>query len=280
MIQPAHAVIKRDASQPSPPALPEPRGWTGLRCIGDVHGESGALAQALEEAWRQKRFVVQLGDLIDRGLDSPGALDLMLTVLGARRGLFIRSNHDDRLFRHLQGHAVKITAEGLGLTLDQIEKRPDAERLMARFAAAYAGLPYWWRWGHFLFVHGAFHPAMLDHARLEEVPRLRRSRLRALALYGETDGTRTPEGYPNRTYNWIDRIPEGIVVVVGHDVRCHDLPLQVTGVLGGRAVFTDLGAGKGGRLAWVDIDLRPDGSGAIITPVTRTATGTAFTADP
>src|SRR3546814_7760776 len=38
----------------------------------------------------------------------------------------------------------------------------------------------------------------------------------SFALYGETDGTKGPGGFPTRLYNWIDKVP------VGHIVRSEE----------------------------------------------------------
>jgi len=45
-------------------------------------------------------------------------------------------------------------------------------------------------------------------------------------------------------------------VLVGHDNRSTDgRPAVMSGARGGRAVFLDTGAGKGGVLAWEDFPL-------------------------
>ncbi|HYA72704.1 MAG TPA: metallophosphoesterase, partial [Roseiarcus sp.] len=51
--------------------------------IGDIHGRADLLAALLEEAAREprrapRRAIVFLGDLIDRGPDSLGAIDLAI----------------------------------------------------------------------------------------------------------------------------------------------------------------------------------------------------------
>jgi hypothetical protein len=62
------------------------------------------------------------------------------------------------------------------------------------------------------------------------------------------------DGYPERLHGWIDRIPAGLVVYCGHDVRSPDgRPYVQEGEAGGRAVFLDTGAGKGGHLSWIDL---------------------------
>ncbi len=65
-------------------------------------------------------------------------------------------------------------------------------------------------------------------------------------------------GKPERVLRWVDEIPPGMIVYVGHDQRSTDgRPYIRTGRKGGKAVFMDTGAGKGGHLSWVDIDPLP-----------------------
>ena len=76
----------------------------------------------------------------------------------------------------------------------------------------------------------------------------------ARALYGEPTGATQPDGYPERSIRWVDRIPHGWTVYCGHDRRSRDgRPWIAEGAAGGRAVFVDTGAGKGGHLSWIDL---------------------------
>ena len=60
--------------------------------------------------------------------------------------------------------------------------------------------------------------------------------------------------YPERLLHWVESVPEGITVWVGHDVRSTDgRPLRRRGRAGGEVVFLDTGSGKGGHLSWVDL---------------------------
>jgi len=227
-----------------------------VRCIGDVHGEAEPFAAAVAAARERGMFVVQLGDLVDCGPDAPGCLRLMRCLIENRQGLFVRGNHDDRLFRHLAGRSIKPSPE-LDETLRQLAEAPDGAELTRWFYEVYPTMPYWLRLGDHLFAHAAFHPNMLHHAAPEAVPSKRhQSKYRALALYGETTGAVDEDGFPVRTYGWVDRIPNGLTVTVGHAIRSRAEPLTVVGALGGRAVFLDTGSGKEGKLS--SLDLVPD----------------------
>jgi protein phosphatase len=79
----------------------------------------------------------------------------------------------------------------------------------------------------------------------------------ARALYGEPTGRIQPDGYPERSLRWVDRIPAGLTVYCGHDRRSvNGRPYVRTGAAGGTAVFLDTGAGKGGHLSWIDLPAR------------------------
>lgn len=218
------------------PALP-------LRVIGDVHGDSKALAFAAET----DRFIVQLGDLVDDGPDTPGALSIMFRLLDEKRGLFLLGNHDFKLARALRGDAV--------------QRGPALERTLASLTPALreralheiTHAPAWIAAGERFFVHGGFHPAMLTEPP-PEFPQGRPDALLARALYGQTTGRVTGAGKPERLLNWVDDIPAGMTLYCGHDQRSTDgRPLAKTGAKGGTAMFMDTGAGKGGHLSWVDV---------------------------
>ncbi len=223
-------------------ALPPP--GAKLRVVGDVHGDSAAFAAACAT----ERFIVQLGDLVDDGPDTPGALRLMFGLLDAGRGLFLLGNHDYKLARALRGDSVQV-GEALAATIASLDPAT-AARAVAEIGRA----PAWIVAGRAVFVHGGFDPAMLFTP-----PRTmagKRDRLLARALYGQTTGRVTAMGKPERVLDWVDRIPEGMTVYCGHDQRStNGRPLTLEGRGGGRAVMMDTGAGKGGHLSWLDIDL-------------------------
>jgi protein phosphatase len=86
------------------------------------------------------------------------------------------------------------------------------------------------------------------------VARGRVNKILGRALYAEPTGNIQPDGFPERSLRWVDRIPAGITVYCGHDrLSRNGRPLIKQGLAGGTAVFLDTGAGKGGHLAWIDL---------------------------
>jgi len=230
------------------------QGFEGLRVVGDVHGEAAPFATAIEGARAARLFVLQLGDLTDRGPDSPGALRLAFALLDAGRGLFLLGNHDHKLRRALSGRAVQTGASGLALTLAQLAAAPDGAALQARAIAEIAAAPAWLRMGDWGFVHGAWHPRMTHTPPPPDAGARRPDPLLARALFGEVSGRTNPDGTPERLLHWVDRLPPGFCVWCGHDRRStDDRPHVRHGQGGGSAVFLDTGAGKGGPLAWIDL---------------------------
>jgi 3',5'-cyclic AMP phosphodiesterase CpdA len=201
-----------------------------IRVVGDVHGDRTAFAYATAT----DRFIIQLGDLIDHGPDSAGTLRIMFDLIESHRGLFLLGNHDLKLGRALAGDHVR-TEPVVQATIGQLD-----DTLKERAIRHIAEAPAWVRLRSLLFVHGGFHTVMLD----QPAPN-----------HGlEPTGRIQPDGYPERSLRWVDRIPEGMTVYCGHDRRSTDgRPYIRHGALGGIAVFLDTGAGKGGHLSWIDL---------------------------
>jgi protein phosphatase len=220
-----------------------PRGIP-LRIAGDVHGDAKAFAAAADT----DRFLIQLGDMVDDGPDTPGALRIMFRLLDERRGMMILGNHDYKLARALRGERVHG-----GPTLRTLAELPPdlRDRALAEFMAA----PAWDGAGGAFFVHGGFHRGMLAEPPQSMPASGRPGTLLARALYGQTTGRVTGAGKPERLLRWVDDIPAGITVYCGHDQRSlNGRPYLRHGKTGGSAMFLDTGAGKGGHLSWVDID--------------------------
>ncbi|CAN5714124.1 metallophosphoesterase family protein [soil metagenome] len=75
-----------------------------LFAIGDIHGCSQAL-KALIEAIdpRPDDTIVILGDVIDFGPDSKGAIEQLIELAGRCRLILIQGNHEEMLFSALNG---------------------------------------------------------------------------------------------------------------------------------------------------------------------------------
>jgi protein phosphatase len=214
-----------------------------VRVVGDVHGDAAGFAYAVAT----DRFIVQLGDLVDHGPDSARALRMMFELVDQGRGLFILGNHDLKLARVLRGDHLRADAAVLA-TIAQLD-----DTLKQQAIRLIADAPAWVLHGSALFVHGGFHTSMLEQPAPSHGLQRPQGAV-ARALYGEPTGRIQPDGYPERSLRWVDRIPSGLTVYCGHDRRSSDgRPYVRHGLLGGKAIFLDTGAGKGGHLSWIDL---------------------------
>ncbi|OHT20855.1 metallophosphoesterase family protein [Edaphosphingomonas haloaromaticamans] len=106
----------RSRKAPRQEDRPAPRGAADARCyaIGDVHGCLDQLAELLgliarDNALRgpaAKAYLVMLGDLIDRGPDSRGVVDLVRSVpLTGMTVVSLLGNHEELFLRILDGES-------------------------------------------------------------------------------------------------------------------------------------------------------------------------------
>lgn len=218
----------------------------GLRVVGDVHGD----LQAFRHAIATDRFIIQLGDLVDYGPDSAGVLRAMMQIIDQKRGLFLIGNHDRKLGRALMGRKLRPDPP-LEETLAQLHQ-PENEDVLHGVLPYLDAAPAWVVLGRTVFVHGAFDVRMLMEAPPAALGRV--TFLLSRALFGETTSRVQKDGYPERCLNWVNHIPTGYTIYCGHDQRStNGCPLTIPGRAGGKAIFTDTGAGKGGHLAWLDL---------------------------
>ena len=189
--------------------------------IGDVHGcrfELETLLTALGYALTRDgsgrpvdavhpegRTPVFVGDLVDRGPDSPGVLRLVMGMVEAGHAICVPGNHEQKLLRKLRGRNVQLT-HGLPETLDQLATEDPA--FIAEAAAFIDGLV-----SHYVLDGGRL---VVAHAGLKEAYQGRASgRVRSFALYGETTGETDEYGLPVR-YPWARDYRGKAMVVYGH----------------------------------------------------------------
>ncbi|UPT21807.1 AAA family ATPase [Thermobifida alba] len=188
--------------------------------IGDVHGcraELEALLHRLGYRLRRDergratgahypgRTAVFVGDLVDRGPDSPGVLRLVMGMVADGDALCVAGNHENRLVRALRGRGTRL-AHGLRETLEQLAAEPAEFR--DRVLAFCADLV-----DHYVLDGGNL---VVAHAGLKEEYHGRDSgRVRAFALYGETTGEVDRYGRPVRL-PWARNYRGRAAVVHGH----------------------------------------------------------------
>lgn len=188
--------------------------------IGDVHGCYPELLELLQHLGYQisvpekgtigilapeGRRLVFVGDLVDRGPDSPAVLKLVMQIVEQKAGYCVIGNHDDKLMRKLMGRNVSIN-HGLDVTLEQLKK--EQPHFSVRVRRFFETMPY------FLFLDGK--NLLIAHAGLAEKYHGQISKkVRDLCLFGPTTGKLDEQGLPVRL-NWAKDYTGTPLVVYGH----------------------------------------------------------------
>jgi serine/threonine protein phosphatase 1 len=157
--------------------------------VGDIHGRTDLLDALLEEAAREprrapRRAIVFLGDLVDRGPDSLGAIDLAIGAgerIGAEESIALMGNHE-AMMRLALDPATPLAdaidaleawvANGGGRTIAQFADFDAAPAtpgdlvgairaaLVPRAAKWLEGLRPHWRSNEVLFIHAGVNPRL------------------------------------------------------------------------------------------------------------------------
>ncbi|MFD4954454.1 polynucleotide kinase-phosphatase [Streptomyces sp. NPDC058451] len=214
--------------------------------IGDIHGCSAELEALLAKlgyadgTHPEGRTAVFVGDLVDRGPDSPGVLRRVMSMAESGDALCVPGNHENKYGRHLKGRKVQHT-HGLAETIAQMEG--ESEEFKARVREFIDGLV-----SHYVLDGGRL---VVSHAGLPEKYHGRTSgRVRSHALYGDTTGETDEFGLPVR-YPWAEDYRGQAAVVYGHTPVPEATWLNNTICLDTGAVF----GGKLTALRWPEREL-------------------------
>ncbi|MFB7172146.1 polynucleotide kinase-phosphatase [Streptomyces sp. NPDC056254] len=214
--------------------------------VGDIHGCSSELETLLAKLGYEDgvhpegRTAVFVGDLVDRGPDSPGVLRRVMGMVKSGNALCVPGNHENKLGRYLKGSKVRQT-HGLAETIEQLSHEPP--EFVEEVREFIRGLV-----SHYVLDGGKL---VVCHAGLPEKYHGRTSgRVRSHALYGETTGETDEFGLPVR-YPWAEDYRGKAVVVYGHT------PVPDTAWIN-NTICLDTGAVFGGRmtaLRWPEREL-------------------------
>ncbi|MBI3258000.1 MAG: polynucleotide kinase-phosphatase [Ignavibacteriae bacterium] len=192
--------------------------------IGDVHGcfdelyelllKLGYLISKVEETNENFGFLVTapdnrkavfVGDLVDRGPNSPDVLRLVMSMVNSGVAYCVPGNHDSKLQKYLTGKKVQLK-HGLELTVKQLEAEfPQFISSVEKFLYSLIS--------HYVFDDGKL---VVAHAGLKEEMQGRGSgAVRSFCMYGETTGEIDEFGLPVR-YNWDKEYRGKAKVIYGH----------------------------------------------------------------
>jgi protein phosphatase len=214
--------------------------------IGDIHGCSAELESLLgklgytDGVHPEGRTAVFVGDLVDRGPDSPGVLRRVMAMVKSGNALCVPGNHENKYGRYLRGRKVQHT-HGLAETIEQMAG--ESEEFAAEVREFIDGLV-----SHYVLDGGRL---VVCHAGLPERYHGRTSgRVRSHALYGDTTGETDEFGLPVR-YPWAEEYRGRAAVVYGHTPVPEASWLNNTICLDTGAVF----GGKLTALRWPEREL-------------------------
>lgn len=187
--------------------------------IGDVHGCAAELLQLLGElgyvverdedhravnAHHPDRTAVFVGDLVDRGPDTPGVLRLVMGMVEHGNAIAVLGNHEHKLRRKLNGNDVTV-GHGLQRTLSQLAR--ESADFLARVHTFCHDMPH-----HVLLDGGKL---VVAHAGLpEKYHGVDTGEARAYAIWGKSVG-RDDNGYRIRE-RWAEAYTGDAVVIYGH----------------------------------------------------------------
>ncbi|WP_328224197.1 polynucleotide kinase-phosphatase [Streptomyces sp. NBC_00104] len=204
--------------------------------VGDIHGCASELESLLgklgyvDGVHPEGRTAVFVGDLVDRGPDSPGVLRRVMSMVGSGSALCVPGNHENKYGRYLKGRNVQHT-HGLAETIEQMEG--ESEEFKKEVREFIDGLV-----SHYVLDGGRL---VVCHAGLPEKYHGRTSgRVRSHALYGDTTGETDEFGLPVR-YPWAEDYRGRAAVVYGHT------PVPTATWLN-NTICLDTGAVFGGKL--------------------------------
>ncbi|MBV8568095.1 MAG: polynucleotide kinase-phosphatase [Methylobacteriaceae bacterium] len=200
--------------------------WTDRRddpgpfdIIGDVHGcadELEALLRRLGYGLRQdgttieivppeRRKLVFVGDLVDRGPRTPDVLRIVMAAVDAGQAHVVQGNHDQKLSRWLAGRDVKI-AHGLRESIDQLAAETADFRDRVKTFLDGLRSHYWLAGGRLAVAHAGLKEEMIGRGS---------PAVREFALYGETTGEVDDFGLPVRL-DWANAYRGKTTIVYGH----------------------------------------------------------------
>ncbi len=204
--------------------------WTDKRketgpfdIIGDVHGCANELQALLARLgyrveWSndqcnrnvtvtppEGRKLVLVGDLVDRGPNSPDVLRIAMSMTAAGTAYAVQGNHDRKVRHWLAGRKVTI-AHGLQQTIDQLARE---DRGFCETVATFLdGLRshVWLDGGRLAVAHAGLKEDMIGRGS---------GAVREFALFGETTGEIDEFGLPVRA-DWAANYRGSTTVVYGH----------------------------------------------------------------
>jgi hypothetical protein len=214
--------------------------FSGLLILGDVHGILNSFTSAIEYAKSNNLYIVSLGDLVDYGPQSKEVINLAKSLHDENKISIVLGNHE----RKFQKWVIQNSEGKVRITIKpsiqaSINSFANDVPSINNFMTLYSEMKNIIKYKNVYFTHGALHTSIFNSEEFSP-------EAYQLALFAEVDNTipKREDGYPNRIYNWVDKMPKDINVYVGHDIRSRENPAVI-----GSVCFLDTGCGKEGFLS-------------------------------
>ena len=214
--------------------------------IGDVHGRLDLLRELLATIERDnaarapaKTYLVLLGDLIDRGPDSCGVIDYLISSPpNFARPIFLKGNHEEFLLSVLDGEDQMVgswlsyggyeCAESYGVSRGwtlNVSPSEVSERLRQAVPASHrtflVDMADSFQFGDYLFVHAGIRPGVpLEEQHSKDLRWIRegfldnRSDHGVMVVHGHTI-VEKPEQHPNRIALDTGAYRSGVLTALG-----------------------------------------------------------------
>lgn len=145
------------------------------------------------------------GDLVDRGPGGPDVMRIVMAMVEGGHALCVAGNHDTAFARWLEGHKTTLN-HGLEATARQfsLESPQFRDSVLTFIDGLKAHL--WVDGGRLAVAHAGVKQSMLGRSS---------GKVRAFALYGDTEPKKSADGLPSR-YHWALDDHGDTAVVYGH----------------------------------------------------------------
>jgi protein phosphatase len=220
------------------------RGFQGIGLISDVHGMAKDFHDVIQEAREQNLFIVQMGNLVNYGVDSMSAVDQMYHLIVYGNGVMLigdcETDLEKWLHQHREGNVRMKVNPGLAETIEQFERQPKWKQEI--FAMKFSAIMNHSR-HHIVFENGDRRVMLVHAACSEKMWSNVTNRFTGFEEYRATLGEFDRETFQN-TFHWLEGIPGDHDVYVGHNHLSSDQIVVKTNSKGGRAFFVDTGSSK------------------------------------
>lgn len=135
--------------------------------IGDVHGQITMLEELLDYWKPKEEQLLFIGDLADRGESSKAVFERVQQLIKIHDAIVVKGNHDQMLENYLKNPAEHVAhyymnggqqtvdslLEGKTNKEDFVENAKQIKALYPWLLPFLEGLPLYYEWGDYLFVH-------------------------------------------------------------------------------------------------------------------------------